>query len=110
MEDVLAELTTDEQGDSDTALQTVQPNVVANDNFNPLEAEFERFHENNPHVYELFKKFTAEVILAGWGTTQLRRSSTGSGGTPRSKPMTNVFKMGQNHAPHGRLFMKDHPN
>ena len=68
-----------------TALQT-KPHrtIAANDNFNPLEAEFER-HAKNPHVYELFKS-TPPVILAGLSTTQLRRSATGSGGTRKSKP------------------------
>ena len=95
-----------------TALQT-KPHrtIAANDNFNPLEAEFERFHANNPHVYELFKRFTAEAILAGmkhysaaavfhrirWHTEVETRGD-------------DVFKINQNHCPYyGRLFMKDHP-
>lgn len=95
-----------------TALQT-KPHrtIAANDNFNPLVAEFERFHANNPHVYELFKKYTAEVILAGLkhysAAAIFHRIRWHSEIETKGE---EPFKMCQNHCTYyGRLFMKDHP-
>ncbi len=73
-------------------------------------AKFEKFHKENPHVYELFNWFTLELIRAGvkhsgsemvlgrirWETTI---NTTG-----------DRFKINQNYAAYyARKFMEDFP-
>ncbi len=74
------------------------------------EAQWRIFHAENPQVYELFKRFTFQVISAGrdryssdaichrirWHTTIEARGDT--------------FKINDHHtAFYARLFMDDHP-
>ena len=103
MEDVLAELTTDETGENDDDIASFN---AANDN----EAKFEDFHTKNPHVYELVKHFTKQVINAGhkhYGIqTILERirwhTMVENSGDP--------FKVNNNHGRYyARKFMEDHP-
>ena len=79
---------------------------AANDN----EAKFEDFHTKNPHVYELVKHFTKQVINAGhkhYGIqTILERirwhTMVENSGDP--------FKVNNNHGRYyARKFMQDHP-
>lgn len=86
------------------------PLRAANDNNSDWQAKFEVFHAENPHIYELVKKYTFEVIRAGrehfsmisiferirWFTTV---ETTG-----------DEFKINQNFATYyGRKFMDDYP-
>lgn len=75
-----------------------------------LQIQWEVFHEKNPHVYELIKKFTYEVIKAG------RRSYSINAIFERVRWHTNIetsgaeFKISNNHrAYYARLFLKEHP-
>lgn len=82
------------------------------------ERAFRRFHEANPQVYELFKRFTFEVMAAGhrnlsarmifdrirWETTINTREYAINPDT--GKPL----KIGNNHSPYyARLFMREYP-
>ena len=83
--------------------------VAANDN-DSWEARAERFHAANPHVYDLFKKYTFEAIMAG------REHFSVISIFERIRWYTDVetqgdpFKINQNFATYyGRQFMRDHP-
>lgn len=75
-----------------------------------LLSEFRAFHTANPHVYELFKKYTFEAIAAG-------REHLGSRMvTERIRWYTTVetsdveYKLNNNHnAYYSRKFMFDYP-
>ena len=74
------------------------------------EAKFRDYHAENPHVYELIKKFTFEMIKAG------RTRYSMMGVFHRIRWYTDIetrgepFKIGQNHFPYSaRMFMRDHP-
>jgi len=74
-----------------------------------LESQWELFHEKNPHVYELIKKFTYEVIKAG------RKSYSINAIFERVRWHTDIetsggeFKISNNHrAYYARLFLKEH--
>lgn len=86
---------------------------AANDNApqTKWEAKFRVFHANNPHIYELVKKYTFEVIATG----RDRFSMTSI--FERIRWHTNVettggeqFKLCQNYIPYySRMFMRDFP-
>lgn len=83
--------------------------VAANDN-DSWEARFERFHAENPDVYDLFKKYTFEAIMAG------REHFSVISIFERIRWYTDVetqgdpFKINQNFAAYyGRKFMQDFP-
>jgi hypothetical protein len=74
-----------------------------------LEAAFAKFHAENPHIYELFKRFTADVIRAGFQNFSARAVFH------RIRWYTNVetndpnFKINNNHSPYyARMWMIDH--
>jgi hypothetical protein len=77
-----------------------------------LELTFWEFHRNNPVVYELFKRFTNEVIAAG----HLRYSSDAV--LHRIRWHTKItlreredYKINDNYsAYYARLWLADHPN
>lgn len=82
---------------------------AANDN-NNWEARFEAFHRDNPHVYELFKKYTLEAIASG------RETYSTISIFERIRWFTDIetqgdpFKINQNFAAYyGRQSMRDHP-
>ena len=73
--------------------------------------KFEKYHEENPHVYEWFKYFAYEAVRSGhtklsawlvmnrvrWETSIKTRNDDG-------------FKISNNHiAYYARLFMREHP-
>ena len=75
-----------------------------------LEAAFAKFHAENPHIYELFKRFAWEAIRAG------RRKFSARMIFHRMRWYTNVetndpnFKINNNHSPYyARMWMVDHP-
>jgi len=83
--------------------------VAANDNHS-WKKRFETFHAENPHIYELFKRFTFEAIMAG------REHFSVISIFERIRWYTDVetkgdpFKINQNFAAYyGRMFMKDFP-
>ena len=74
-----------------------------------LEAKFREHHEENPHVYELFKKFTQQVINAGFEHYSARAVFH------RIRWYTNVetndptFKLNDHHSPYyARMWMQEH--
>ena len=84
---------------------------ASNDNHQTAwEAKFNAFHAENPHIYELVKKFTFEVIATGrkhYGMTSIIN---------RIRWYTMVettgdrFKINNNFYPYyARLFMREHP-
>ena len=76
-----------------------------------LRAEFETFHQANPHVYRLFKRFTFDAIRAG------RKRFSSDAVLHRIRWYTNIettdeagFKINDHWtAFYARLFMRDHP-
>lgn len=71
---------------------------------------FEKFHVENPHVYELFKKFAKQALDAG------RQTLSGSLIMERIRWETVIqttgdqFKLNNNHcAFYARKFHEDHP-
>lgn len=74
-----------------------------------LEAKFRQHHAENPHVYELFKKFTDQVIKAGFENYSARAIFH------RIRWYTNVetndptFKLNDHHSPYyARMWMEDY--
>lgn len=75
-----------------------------------LKHEFEKFHSENPEVYDLFERFTLMVIQRGfehYGAMSIFQ---------RIRWHTDVetndesYKINNNHVPfYARLFMKNHP-
>lgn len=75
-----------------------------------LEAQFWRFHEDNPHIYTLVERFASELLAAG-------RSKAGIGEIwERIRWELSVatrgdgFKLNNNHrAFYARLWLERHP-
>jgi hypothetical protein len=85
---------------------------AANDNApqTKWEAKFQQFHADNPHIYELVKKYTFEVIATG------RQRFSMLSIFERIRWHTNVettgfsVKLPQNTLPYySRMFMRDFP-
>jgi hypothetical protein len=77
---------------------------------NQLEKRFQEFHQKNPQVYELWKRFCNEAINAG------RKVLSAGLIAERIRWETEVitqgdkFKLNNNHrAYYARLFMRDNP-
>jgi len=75
-----------------------------------LQRAFEEFHKENPHVYEVFKRFTFEAIGAGrnrfgaWMIWNRMRWYT------TIETRGEAFKLNNNHiAYYARMFMADFP-
>ena len=75
-----------------------------------FQSKFEEYHRENPHVYQLFKRFTFEKINAG--AQHLGSSAV----FERIRWETSVtttgdeFKINNTYQPfYARLFMKDYP-
>lgn len=82
---------------------------AANDNDN-WEARFEAFHRDNPHVYELFKKYTLEAIASGRETYSTISIFERIRWYTDIETQGDPFKINQNFATYyGRQFMRDHP-
>ena len=76
-----------------------------------LQKEFEAFHTNNLHVYELFKKYTLQVIASGFNHYSARTI------IHRIRWHTSIdtddpegFKINNNHSPYySRMFVTEFP-
>jgi len=75
------------------------------------ETRFKNYHAENPHVYDLFKRFAFEAIKAG------HRVLSAQFIFERIRWETNIvtngerWKVNNNYRPHyARLFMHDHPD
>lgn len=75
-----------------------------------LRERMQEFHEANPEVYELFKRFTFQVIRSG------RKNFGVSAVWERMRWYTNIetvndeYKLNNNHrAYYSRMFMEDYP-
>jgi len=85
--------------------------TAANDNNRTKwELRFQDFHAANPHIYELVKKYTLDVIGTG------RKSFSMTSIFERIRWYTTIetsgeeFKINQNFIPYySRMFMADHP-
>ena len=82
-----------------------------NDNHNTKwQKRFEAFHEGNPHVYELFKKYTLEAIAAGRETYSTISIFERIRWYTDIETQGDPFKINQNFAAYyGRMFMRDFP-
>lgn len=77
---------------------------------NKLEQQWKKFHEENPQVWELFKKYTFEVVNTG------RKHYSVNAIIERIRWHTNIettgerFKISNNHrAYYARFFNEQHP-
>jgi hypothetical protein len=81
-----------------------------NDNITDLEHSFNIFHRENPKVYELFKKFTQEVIDAGYDHHSARDILQRVRWETSFVTTDEAFKINNNHmAYYARLWMSEHP-
>ena len=76
-----------------------------------IQARCERFHRDNPRVYEMFKRFAFEVIQAGYSHYSadaiFHRIRWHVNIETRS---ADDFKLNDHFtAPYSRMFMEDHP-
>lgn len=75
-----------------------------------LKEKFELFHEENPHVYDMFCKFTMQAInrghkrLSAWMVANRIRWETSIETTGNEYKISNDFI-----ALYARKFMEDHP-
>ncbi len=74
-----------------------------------LERRFWHYHKDNPHVYEMFKRFTFQA-------TRIKNHYSADAILHRMRWFTeiethgDIFKINNNYAAYyGRLFMKDFP-
>lgn len=71
---------------------------------------FAQYHRDNPHVYELFKKFTFEIINSGFQAIGAKfiveriRWETYTSNKWENLKINNNYTAG-----YARLFMADHP-
>jgi hypothetical protein len=76
-----------------------------------LEKKFMEFHKENPHVYELFKRYTKAAMATG------RQNYSAYAIFERIRWHTDIetnealgFKLNNNHRPYyARMFAADHP-
>jgi hypothetical protein len=84
--------------------------LFPDDPSNPLVAAFEKFHAENPKVYELFSKFALQAIAAGrtrFGARMIWNRIRWYTAVETSDP---DFKLNDHHSPYyARMFMRDHP-
>ena len=75
-----------------------------------LERAFERFHTENPHVYDLFKKYTHQAIRAGRDRFGAQSIIERIRWYTAIETKGDSFKINNNHARYyARLFMREHP-
>ena len=48
---------------------------------------FNKYHKDNPHVYEMIKQYAKQAIEAGYDHYSLSPSLTASAGTPKLRPV-----------------------
>jgi len=80
--------------------------VVANDNY----TKWQRFHRENPHVYELIKKFTQQAIDAGFKHYGIQSVAERVRWHTMIETNGEPLKLNNNHtAYYARLYMEEHP-
>jgi hypothetical protein len=91
---------------------TGQPNLFEGvDRRHKLRIAFEKFHDENPHIYELFKKYTFEAInIKGFK----HQSASFMVGLIRWYSQTSTtdpeYKIANAHSPfYSRMFMAEFP-
>lgn len=85
-----------------------EPNkpIPANDNY----AKWMKFHEDNPHVYELIKMYTFQAIKAGHKHYGIQTIAERVRWHTMVETQGEALKLNNNHtAYYARLFMDDHP-
>jgi hypothetical protein len=87
------------------------PNTLFDIEIKPrLEAEFDKFHSENPQVYELFKRFTFEAIKKGHSCYSADAILHRVRWETSIMTTDQEFKINNNHvAFYARLFMDDNP-
>ena len=80
--------------------------VVANDNY----TKWQRFHRDNPHVYELIKRFTQQAIDAGFQHYGIQSVAERVRWHTMIETDGEPLKLNNNHtAYYARLYMEEHP-
>lgn len=68
------------------------------------------FHQENPHVYELFKRFTLEAIKSGRAHYSVNAIFERIRWYTDIETKNDPFKINNNHRPYyARMFMDQHP-
>lgn len=76
-----------------------------------IKKQWWRWHRANPHVYELFKRFTFDVIRRGHKHYSSKAIFERIRWHTDIETMGEEFKMSNNYTPYyARLFMKDFPD
>ena len=76
-----------------------------------LEAKFRQHHAENPHVYELFPKFTEQVIKANFKNYSARAIFHRIRWFTEVETNDPTFKLNDHHSPYyARMWMEDHPD
>ncbi len=77
---------------------------------NVLEAGFWKFHQDNPHVYALFNKFSFEVVQANRGRFGVAVIFERMRWFTAIETRGEMYKINNNYtAYYGRLWMRNHP-
>ena len=86
---------------------------------NHLESHFQKFHQENPHIYQYFKRFAFEVISHGFDHYSARAiihrirwhlAVNTKEIMPNPDDPTRNLKICNNHTPYySRMFMEDFP-
>ena len=80
--------------------------IPANDNH----AKWKKFHEDNPHVYELIKMYTHQAIEAGHKHYGIQTIAERVRWHTMVETKGEPLKLNNNHtAYYARLFMDEHP-
>ncbi len=75
-----------------------------------LRAAFEKFHAENPHVYALLCRFSAEVMAAGLKHYAVKAIIERIRWHVQIETKGDEFKINNNHAPfYARLWLAEHP-
>jgi len=86
---------------------------AANDNRKPvneLEAKWQQFHNENPHVFALIEKYAMEAIKAGYQHYAIKTLIERVRWHTDMETNDGEFKLSNNHAPYyARLFHRLYP-
>ena len=75
-----------------------------------LEDKFKKYHKENPHVYELFKKFAGVAIEKGHDKIASKLIFERIRWEVSIETVGDKFKLNNNYtAYYARMFMKDYP-
>ncbi len=79
---------------------------VANDNY----TKWQKFHRDNPHVYQLIKRFTKQAIESGFKHYGMQTVIERVRWHTMIETQGDQLKINNNHGPYyARLWMQDHP-